>query len=98
MNRQTRIRVVAVSGLALFAIFVAFIGAPLIAVAFWPSQDLSSSNIETVTESIAQITQAARIANNVSMIALAVAGVCILYLLVVLAGWFIGPKDAARNA
>jgi len=92
MDRSKRIRVVAVAGVGILALFVAFIGAPLVAALLWPTPDLSN-DVEAFTESFAQAAETARVANTVSMVALAVAGLCILYLLVVLAGWFIGPKD-----
>jgi hypothetical protein len=92
MDRPKRIRVVVVSGAALLALFVAFFAAPLTAVLFWPTPKLSD-DIEAFNESFTQAAQSIRVANTVSMIALVVAGICILYLLFALAGWFIGPKE-----
>ena len=99
MDRSKRIRVVAVSVVGLVALFVAFIGAPLTAALLWPAPD-TFNDAEAFTGSILQSAQTARVANTVSMVALVVADLCILYVLIVLAGWFIGPKetDGESNA
>ena len=94
MNRSKRIRVVVVAGVGIFALFVAFIGAPLIAALLSPTLHLSNDvNVEAVTQSFAQAARTARVANTVAMFAFAIAGLCLLYLLVIVAGWFIGPKE-----
>lgn len=96
MDRNKRIRVVAVAGVALFAIFVAFIGAPLIAAAFLPSPDFSNDS-DAFKDPFTQAVQTARVVNTVSMVALLVAGGCFLYLLILLAVWFIGAKDSTAD-
>jgi hypothetical protein len=83
-----------VAGVGVFALFVPFIGAPLIAALQSPTLDLSNDIfVEAVSESFAQAARTARVANTFSMFAFAIAGLCLLYPLVVLAGWFIGPQE-----
>jgi hypothetical protein len=90
MNRSHRIRVVVVATLGLLALMIGLIGAPLVAVMFAPSP-------ADMAKSMASFIHVIELANQVSMICLAVAGCCMLYLLMTLAVWFIGPKEEALH-
>ncbi len=96
MDRQKRIRVVIVAAIGLLSLFVAFVGAPLIVVALWPTPDLSGDvgDVDAAfADSFTQAAQTANAAGTVSLVSLVIAGGCFGYLLVVLAGWFIGPRE-----
>lgn len=100
MNRGKRIRVVIVAGVGLLALLIALVGAPLLAMALLPKKtplggyDFGNVGFES---QFRQMVEVARIANLVSLVSLAVASVCLLYLLVTLAAWFIGPKQATDD-
>jgi hypothetical protein len=96
MDRQKRIRVVIVAAIGLLSLFVACIGAPLVAVALWPAPNMLG-DADAFRDSFAQAAQTAKAANTVSLVSLLIAGGCVVYLLVALAGWFIGPPDRTPN-
>ena len=92
MDRQKRIRVVIVAAIGLLSLFLGCVGAPLMALTLWPFPDVSG-DADAVGDSFAQAAQTVNAANTVSLVSLLIAGGCFIYLLVVLAGWFIGPRD-----
>jgi hypothetical protein len=91
MNRPQRIRLVVAAFLGLFWLFVAFIGAPIIAAAFWPSFE-NSNNVEQLGEVMAASTRIAEISGYVSLVAFLLAGLCFCYVMFIVAAWFIGPN------
>lgn len=91
MDRKKRIRFVVVAAIGLLALFVAFIGAPFVAVVLWPEPD-ASDDVVAVMDSFNEAARTAQVANTISLVSLLVAGVCMIYLLVSLAAWFIGPS------
>ena len=97
MKRSLRIRLVVAGGVGLFSLFVAFIGAPLVSVIFWPSPDFFGDDGSGIMESMSSAQQLAKTTSFVSFGSLAVAGICFAYVLVVLAGSFIGPSQEQRD-
>lgn len=96
MNRSQRVRLVVAVGVGLFALFVAFIGAPLVAallLRFPGAADDSAGFLEVMSSS----QRIANAAGLVSLASLVFAGLCLLYVLVLLAGWFIGPREESRD-
>ena len=96
MDRKKRVQVVVVAAIGLAALFVAYIGAPLIGVFLWPTPNLSGDAGEFM-ESFSHAARTAQIVNTISIASLGVAGVCTIYLLVMLAAWFIGPPECETN-
>jgi len=96
MDRKKRIQVVVVAAIGLVALFVARIGAPLVAILVWPSPNLSGDT-EAIMESFSHAARTAQIVNTISIASLGLAGVCMIYLLVMLAAWFIGPPESETN-
>lgn len=98
MDRKKRIRIVVVAAIDLLALFVAFVGAPLVAVSLWPESN-ASDDVGAFMRSFNEAAHTAQVANTISLVSLLVAGVCTIYLLVVLAVWFIGPSadNCERN-
>lgn len=97
MNRSQRIRMVAAAGVGLFALFVAFVGALLVAAIFWTFPDPRDAVAGEWMTSIAAAQRIANAANAVSLGSLAVAGFCFLYVLVVWAIWFVGPSRDSHD-
>jgi formate/nitrite transporter FocA (FNT family) len=96
MERQKRIRVVVVSAVALLSLLMALFGAPLIAVTIWPIPAIANDG-EAFIATFAQAARAARTSTTISLVSLAIAGGCVIYLLVVLAAWFVGPKERSAE-
>lgn len=86
MDRPQRIKMVAVCSIGLLAFVVGIFGSPVVAVMSAPSP----SDME---KSMPDFIRHIQLANQVSMICLATSGVCLLYLLITFASWFIGPKE-----
>ena len=90
MNGSQRIHLVVAVVVGVFALLVAFVGAPLVAAFFWPSPDFSG-DVGGFVESMSSAQRIADATNLVSFGSLAVAAICFVYVLVVLAVWYLGP-------
>ena len=97
MDRKKRIRFVVVATVGLVNLFVAFIGAPLIAVMLWPTHAEFSADSDSMMRSFSEAHRIANIANTISLVCLLAAGACFVYLLAGLATWFIGNPNAADS-
>jgi hypothetical protein len=93
-SQQIHLLVAAVV-VGVFAMLVAFVGAPLVATIFWPSPDVSN-DVGGFVESMSAAQRIANASDLVSLGSLVVAAICFVYVLVVLnwnlAVWFFGPK------
>ena len=97
MDRQTRIRIVIGAAVTLLGLFFAFIGAPLVAQAFWP--DASSANdVDGMMQAMTQASRTAQIASRISVIALVVSLMAFVYSLAIVAIWFIKFADKTKLA
>ena len=97
MHRKKRVRVVVVCTVALLSLFMALFGAPLIAMALWPIPEMSNDT-EAFLATFSQAAKVARAATTISLVSLVIAGGCVVYLLVVLAGWFIGSEKTSPQS
>ena len=96
MKRAKRIRVVLVAGLGLVSLVVAFFIGPIMAIIYVP-QFTSTDQGENIQNETVQFIQAVKFADNISLVALLIAVVCLLYLLSVSTIWFIGPKETPAD-
>jgi len=93
MDRPRRIRIVTGIGIGLLSLFVAYFGAPLVAMLFWPTPNVSG-DMDSMMQSFSQASQTAAITNRVSLCALLFAGLCFTYVLIDTAIWFVGPTES----
>ncbi len=97
LDRPRRIRIVAGIGVGLVALFVACLGAPMVAMLSWPSPDVSGDP-NSMIQSFSQASQAAAMMNRVSFDALLFAGLCLVFVLTDIAIWFVGPSEPDTNS
>ena len=97
MNRRKRIRIVVVSAIGLTSLLVAFLGPLTAAVALQRPLGMSADEGQMM-ESVQEAVRVTMIVNLASLVALGVAGICFVYLMVVLAAWFIGPAQQNQQA
>ena len=93
MDRPRRIRIVTGIGIGLLSLFVAYFGAPLVAMLIWPPPNLSG-DMDSMAQSFSQASQIAAITNRISFCALLLAGACFTYVLIDTAIWFVGPPES----
>lgn len=91
MDRPQRIRIVIVATVGLISLVAGLFSAPLVAVLMAPS---SAAELK---QSMPEFIHAIQWANQVSLICLAISGCCLLYLLIKLAIWFVGPKEESMS-
>ena len=97
MDRQTRIRIVIGAAVTLLGLFVAFIGAPVVAQLFWPNV-AAAKDIADIEQTMTQSFRAAKIANRISMSALIVSLAAFVYSLAIVSAWFIKSADKPNIA
>ena len=98
MDRPKRIRLVTAIGIGIGFLVVAFFGAPLIAWIIWPVNTGDIGDADAMLSSFSQASRTAYIANTVSMISLAIAGLAFLYAIIEVAIWFIGPNGSSQTS
>ena len=91
MNRRTRIGIVIGIAITLVGVFVAFIGAPLIASFFMPSAPASNGidDIGAMMDAMGTASSVAETSRMISIVALLVALAAFVYTMFVLAMWFV---------
>ncbi len=92
MDRLRRIRIVTGIGIGLLSLFVAFFGAPLVAMLFWPTPT-AVDDADSMLQSFSQASQTAVISNSISFYAMLFAGLCFTYVLIETAIWFVGRSE-----
>ncbi len=98
MKRSLLIRLVAVMVVGLLALVVAIV-APFVGVFFWEMPDFAAdvSEVGDTFDTLASNQATTNASMVVSLAAFGVTGICVIYVLVVVAGWFVGPAEKPRD-
>ena len=90
-SRQGRIHVVVVFAIGIAALMIAYIAVPVVAMGFLEMPS-ASNDADAMIESFTSAAEVAKVGNQVSLVALMVAGASFLYLVFYGACSFIGPR------